>query len=157
MQQNSKRGFRPFFADKNGKARHVGGQYDNRASYIERTTLGDVFDDVVAVDSIDLESQRPVLDTPELRLVAAVMEDAARILALKTLRANEHLKRQALSWVKGTVDSMPGFSFAECCAWLRLDEDYMREQVIKLSTRNKGIGRRYHTIVRHRAQDRIAV
>jgi hypothetical protein len=59
--------------------------------------------------------------------------------------------------VKGTVDSLPGFSFAECCAWLRLDEDWMRERLLELATRGKGIGRRHHAVVRKQAQGRIAV
>jgi hypothetical protein len=146
--------YRPFFTDKHGKARHVGGQYDNKASFIERTTVEDAFD--VPSGPVNRDAQQPLLDTPELRLVAAVFEDAARVLALSTTRANDHLKRQALSWVEATVESVPGFSFVECCRWLRLDEDWMREQFLRLATRNKAIGRRYGTIVRKRAQGSIA-
>lgn len=148
--------FRPFFSDKNGKARLVGGEYDNKASFIERTTAADVFD-VDPAGTVNATEPTPLLDTPELRLVAAVIEDAARLLAIPAVRANDHLKRQAVSWVKGTVESMPGFSFAACCAWLRLDEDWMREQLLRLATRGKGIGRRHHAVTRKQTQGRIAV
>ena len=86
--------FRPFFSDKNGKARLVGGEYDNKASFIERTTAADVFD-VDPAGTVNATEPTPLLDTPELRLVAAVIEDAARLLAIPTVRANDHLKRQA--------------------------------------------------------------
>lgn len=148
--------FRPFFADKNGKARLVGAEYDDKASFIERTSVEDAFD-CVDGGTLNGATQEATCDTPELRLVAAVIEDAARTLALPSSPRNDHLKRQAMNWVRGTIDSMPGFSFAACCAWLRLDEDYMREQMQRVAARNKGIGRRHHTVTRRSDQGRVAV
>lgn len=135
----------PMFRDRNGKTHFAGANTDNRASYVQRDLVDahEVYD-----GGVQIGLDEPIVDTPEKRLVAAVIEDAARILALKTMRHNEHLKRQAMSWVKGGVDSMPGFSFVECCQWMNLDEDYMRSRMLKLSTREQGIGRAFREVRR---------
>jgi len=80
----------------------------------------------------DLRGPDRALDTPELRLLAALLEDARFCLAPSSL-VDRETRLGAVAWVLGEVDSPSPCSFGEVCAIFGLDEEATRERLLGLA------------------------
>jgi hypothetical protein len=69
---------------------------------------------------------------PELRLYAAILEDA-RVCLTQEARVSGKTRAEALAWIDGRVESAPLCSFQEICALFRLDADAVRARLLRHS------------------------
>lgn len=67
--------------------------------------------------------------SPEIRLLAAILEDVHLCLAPGAL-VDRATRRDAIAWVRGEVDSIAPCSFHEICAILGLDEAATRVRLL---------------------------
>jgi len=71
--------------------------------------------------------------SPEQDLVFAVLFDALN--ALTKVKTAQHLSRsdrfQTIYWILYDDPSYPWYTFSECCVYLQLDPDALRERVLK--------------------------
>jgi hypothetical protein len=72
-------------------------------------------------------------DSPEIRLLAAILEDVRVCLAPGTL-VDRATRRDAIAWVRGEVASVGPCSFHEICAILDLDEAATRARLLALAS-----------------------
>jgi hypothetical protein len=98
------------------------------------TTL-DEYADSQASPHIVMPSQyeRGTLTLPELELLAAVYDDALAI-AFGLRRATLTAQRAAIDWIYSNEPPAPGdigkgWTFLQCCDYLNMDPDAVREQV----------------------------
>ena len=78
---------------------------------------------------------RPAALSPERRLMLAVLEEAVLTLVKHRNRGSEHagrLVRDAEHWITATDSRWP-FAFANICAALHLDPDYVRKGLLALT------------------------
>ena len=88
--------------------------------------IGDQVTDVLGEVIMDVPPSRPWRHhVGELRLMAAVLEDAVNILRK---RPRSRAGREAREWLKSTDASWP-FAFERICDALDLDADSVRRQV----------------------------
>lgn len=71
-------------------------------------------------------------DSPELRLFAALLEDARFCLAPSSL-VDRATRAAAAAWVRGEVASVAPCSFPEVCAIVGLDEEATRARLLALA------------------------
>ena len=77
----------------------------------------------------------------ELRLMAAVLEDAVATLLTDLRRCSNHQRRdyaEALKWINSRDDSDSVFSFINVCESLALDADYLRQGLIRKCAEIRG-------------------
>lgn len=110
-------------------------------------------------------TRRSYLVNPELRLMAAVLEDAVATLTTDLRRCSKRQRRdfaEAMRWVVNSEDNHRVFSFANICESLAINPDYLRAGLIRKvnqigenkSLLPKGKGRHLparHKVVRLRA------
>jgi len=86
----------------------------------------------------------PKESTPERRLLAAVLEDAARILwrgrGYYKDRKTADTYRDAVAWIKAKRDPWP-FCFVALCEALGFDADSMRARLLSIGRRNPPFAR----------------
>jgi len=73
----------------------------------------------------------PLAPQPEKKLMAAVLEDALRILLYKTTVRSPRRRRLFVEtdrWFRSNSDAWP-FSFVNCCHTLGIDVAWLRERV----------------------------
>lgn len=73
----------------------------------------------------------------ELRLMAAVLEDAVATLLTDLRRCSSRQRRdyaEAWQWINSRVDNGSVFSFIDICESLALDPDYLRQGLIRKGT-----------------------
>jgi len=71
---------------------------------------------------------------PELRLMAAILEDAVASLTTDPRRCSKRQRREhleTLRWIKATNDTDWIFSFANLCETLGIDPDFLREGLLR--------------------------
>jgi len=70
----------------------------------------------------------PLVDLPEISLVAAVFEDALRCVQRRSRGATPSQFSEAFQWIASDRHDWP-FAFANVCAFLRLDAKAVRERL----------------------------
>ena len=83
---------------------------------------------------------RPPALSPERRLMLAVLEEAVLTLVKHRSHRSDHagrLVRDAERWITATDSRWP-FAFANICAALHLDPDYIRKGLLALSNTHDG-------------------
>lgn len=89
---------------------------------------------------VSLEGARSAR-SPELRLLAAILEDACFCVAPTALVSRE-TRASTLAWIRGETASEVLCSFREICDILDLDEDATRARLLRLPRgRRPGPGR----------------
>lgn len=71
---------------------------------------------------------------PELRLMAAILEDAVASLTTDQRRCSKRQRREhreTLRWIRATNETDWVFSFANVCETLGIDPDYLREGLLR--------------------------
>ena len=79
-------------------------------------------------------TQRTYHLDPELRLMAAILEDAVASLTTDQRRCSKRQRREhleTLRWINATNDKDWVFSFANVCENLGIDSDYLREGLLR--------------------------
>jgi hypothetical protein len=77
---------------------------------------------------------------PEVRLMAAILEDAVATLTTDLRRCTSRQRRdfaEALNWINGRTDQRSVFSFINICETLALDPDYLRQGLIRKNSENR--------------------
>ena len=72
--------------------------------------------------------------SPELLLMAAVLEDAVTTLTVDSRRCSKHQRREiaeAIRWIDKAQDEDYVFSFVNVCESLAMDPDYVRAGLIR--------------------------
>jgi hypothetical protein len=75
---------------------------------------------------------------PELRLIAAIIEDAIQLIQGKPCKSLGRERLEALAWVQS--DSSAVFSFRFCCVALNLDADATRRAVLGRHAKSWDLG-----------------
>lgn len=83
---------------------------------------------------LHFHEQKHGMDSPELRLFAAILEDARFCLSQYSL-VDGTTRAETLAWVEGELDSVPLCSFREFCMMLELEEECIRAELLRLSIR----------------------
>jgi hypothetical protein len=73
------------------------------------------------------------VDSPELRLLAAILDDVRYCIAPGSM-VDRSTRRDAIAWVRGEVASPSPCSFREICAVLSLDEAAARSRLLALAS-----------------------
>ena len=81
-------------------------------------------------------NRRSYQPQPELRLMAAVLEDAVATLMTDLRRCSSRQRRdfaEAWNWIDGRTDQRSVFSFINICETLAIDADYLRQGLMRKS------------------------
>lgn len=90
--------------------------------------------DELASDQFYQTTRRTFYANPELRLMAAVLEDAVATLTTDQRRCSRRQQREfneTLKWLNAIEESDWAFSFAGVCESLSLDADYLRQGLLR--------------------------
>jgi hypothetical protein len=97
--------------------------------------MGKLFEpDAVLTAQYYATMQRSLYRQPELRLMAAVLEDAVACLSAKLRHGNVRQRKQyeaARDWIMDEEESEWIFSFQNVCETLGMDPSYLRQQLIR--------------------------
>lgn len=90
--------------------------------------------DELIAEQYDRTNQRTYYSLPELRLTAAVLEDAVATLTTDQRRCGRRQQREfreTLRWMNAPTQHDWPFSFANCCERLGINPSYLRGGLVR--------------------------